>query len=163
MCLICTVISREEKESLYQNVRQQFEGLLEADLPFDAHLNNLCALLKKEFQFFWIGFYKTINPTTLQIGPYQGEVPCFTITYGKGVCGTAASSGQTQRVDDVYAFPGYIACHPEPNSEIVIPGMKNGECLFVLDVDHVEKAYFDDVDQQHLEELVGVVIDKKCA
>ena len=151
------------KVEQYQEVIRNYTSLLDVDLPTHVHLNNLCALLKKEFNFFWVGFYERVSEDQLRLSSYQGEVPCFNIKIGKGVCGTAAAEGKTQLVDDVYAFPGYIACHPEPNSEIVVPGMMNGRCLFVLDIDHVDKAWFSETDTNHLEQLVDLTVQKLYA
>ncbi|MBI1183993.1 GAF domain-containing protein [bacterium] len=148
------------KTEQYQNIYTAFSALLKAPVADYVHMNNLCALLKKEFHFFWVGFYLRQGEENLQIGPYQGEVPCFDIKIGKGVCGTAAAEKSTQVVADVHAFPGYIACHPEPNSEIVVPGLNDGNCVFVLDIDHVDKNYFDAVDQEWLEKLCALVVEK---
>lgn len=149
------------KTQKYQNIISSFSGTLGADLPSGIHLTNLCALIKKEFGFFWVGFYTRTSQDMLTLGPYQGEVPCFTIQLKKGVCGLAASSGSTQIVNDVQSFPNYIACHPEPKSEIVIPGIINERCEFVMDIDHEEKGYFDKEDQSMLEQIVQLVIAKK--
>lgn len=148
------------KQDQYQNLYNAFTALLKADIPVPVHMNNLCAMLKKKFGFFWVGFYNKKDHNTLQIGPYQGEVPCLNITIGKGVCGLAAQLKKTQIVNDVNSFDGYIACHPEPNSEIVVPGIVNGECHFVLDIDHIEKDYFDNIDQKWLEKLCTLLIEK---
>jgi GAF domain-containing protein len=147
------------KEAQYQHIYTSFSALLKSNIPAHVHMNNLCALLQKEFSFFWVGFYMRNGEDSLQIGPYQGEVPCFDIKIGKGVCGTAAAEKTTQIVADVHQFPGYIACHPEPNSEIVVPGIKEGSCVFVLDIDHIEKDYFDDVDQMWLEKLCVLIVE----
>ena len=149
-----------ERSQRYEQVYQQYMELLKSELPREVHLNNLCALLKKEFNFFWVGFYMRKNADLLEIGPYQGEVPCFEIRFGRGVCGTAAQTGLTQRIDDVNSFPGYIACHPEPRSEMVIPGQKENQCLFVLDLDHEEEAWFGVTDQEWIEKLVAQIVDK---
>jgi len=151
-------MSKAEK---YLNVIEAFKGTLAANLPAGIHLTNISALLKKEFDFFWVGFYLASETDELVIGPYQGEVPCFYIKHGKGVCGTAAKTGKSQIVGDVHSFPGYIACHPEPQSEIVIPGMKEGKCLFVLDVDHIEKNYFDEVDEQMLSQICELIVNRE--
>lgn len=146
------------KEAKYQHIYTSFSALLKSSVSWHVHMNNLCALMQKEFNFFWVGFYMRNDEYSLQIGPYQGDVPCFDIKIGKGVCGTAAAELSTQIVPDVHAFPGYIACHPEPNSEIVVPGIKNNRCVFVLDIDHIEKNYFDDVDKEWLEKLCALLI-----
>jgi GAF domain-containing protein len=115
-------------------------------------------MLKKEFGFFWVGFYMHQHEQQLTIGPYQGELPCFFIPFGKGVCGNAALEGKTVIVPNVAQYPGYIACHPEPRSEIVVPAMWQGECAFVLDIDHIEANYFDMVDAEMLEMLCKKVL-----
>lgn len=148
------------KETKYQSVQQAFEATLNANLPKFVHMNNLCALLKKEFGFFWVGFYMNKDNGKLQLGPYQGELACFDITIGKGVCGTAAATLKSQIVADVHQFEGYIACHPEPNSEIVVPAVTNSYCPFVLDIDHIEKNYFEPIDQLYLEKLCHLIIQK---
>ncbi|MFY0672004.1 MAG: GAF domain-containing protein [Bacteroidia bacterium] len=148
------------KEAQYQHIYSSYSALLASDVPAYVHLNNLCALLNKEFNFFWTGFYLKNGANSLQIGPYQGEVPCFNISIGKGVCGTAAAQLKSQVVADVHKYPGYIACHPEPNAEIVIPGIEDGNCVFVLDIDHVEKNYFDNTDKEWLEKLCELIIEK---
>lgn len=148
------------KKEIYEHILPAYKALLQSKIEPFVHLTNLCALLKKEFDFFWVGFYMRNGQDELIIGPYQGEVPCFNIKIGKGVCGTAAEQLQTQIVADVHAFPGYIACHPEPNSEIVIPGIKEGACAFVLDIDHIEKDYFDDTDQYYLELFCEIIVEK---
>lgn len=150
-----------DKTEKYQNIISAFQGTLSAKLPTSVHLSNLCALIKKEFNFFWVGFYTLTNDNELTLGPYQGEIPCFTIQLGKGVCGTAARSGQTQIIGDVHSYPNYIACHPEPNSEIVVPGMLADHCAFVMDIDHLEKNYFDHDDQQMLERIVDLVLQHR--
>lgn len=153
-------MSKEEK---YEEIARSFTGMLDAELPLFVHMSNFCALIKKEFDFFWVGFYMRQGEDRLVLGPYQGEVPCFDIKIGKGVCGTAAASGTTEIVNDVEAYPNYIACHPEPKSEMVIPVMMGGTCQMVMDVDHVEKDYFDDVDVMGLESLISLLKDKLLA
>lgn len=148
------------KKEKYQNVLSSFTALLPCQIPKHIQMLNLCALLKKEFHFFWVGFYLTKNETELIIGPYQGEVPCFNITFGKGVCGAAALQQKTQIVANVHQYPGYIACHSEPNSEIVVAGIKNNKTEFVLDIDHRDFDFFDETDQEMLEKLCSLVLDK---
>ena len=156
-------LSKMTKKEKYEEIHRSFTRMLEAELPLYVHMSNLCALLKKEFDFFWVGFYMRQGPDQLVLGPYQGEVPCFTIKMGKGVCGTAAESGVVQIVNDVTVYPNYIACHPESMSEIVIPGMVGGRCQLVMDVDHVDKDYFDDEDATELDALISVLMAKISA
>src|SRR5690606_26467336 len=105
------------------------------------------------------GIYLKQASGNLAIGPFSGLPACTKITWGKGVCGTAAAKGETVIVDDVTQFPGYIACHSETKSEIVIPGFINGEVTFVLDIDSTEEAYFDEIDKEYLEKF-GKMIEK---
>jgi GAF domain-containing protein len=90
------------------------------------------------------------------VGPYQGTLGCLEINFGRGVCGTSAAEGKTLVIDDVHAFPGHITCDGRSASEIVVPVFGQGrELIAVLDIDSEYKASFDDVDRQHLEELMG--------
>ena len=92
----------------------------------------------------------------LVLGPFQGLVACVRIPLGKGVCGTAAASGELQRIDDVHQFAGHIACDAASNSEIVLPIVANGKVVAVLDIDSPEYARFDSVDQQYLEQIAKI-------
>jgi len=120
------------------------------NIPASGNICNLFALMKTEMGYFWCGLYIRQTGNTLGLGPFQGLPACTVIQWGKGVCGTAASTGEVQIVDDVSLFPGYIACHAETQSEIVIPGFINNEVAFVLDVDSIEKGYFNDMDKKYL-------------
>ena len=90
----------------------------------------------------------------LVLGPFQGLPACVRIPLGKGVCGTAAQNQKTERIEDVHAFPGHIACDAASQSEIVVPIVKDGQLLGVLDIDSPIKNRFDEIDQQYLEEFV---------
>jgi GAF domain-containing protein len=90
----------------------------------------------------------------LVLGPFQGLPACVRIPLGKGVCGTAAQNQRTERIEDVHAFPGHIACDAASQSEIVVPMVKDGKLLGVLDIDSPIKNRFDEIDQQYLEEFV---------
>ena len=109
----------------------------------------------------WVGFYRVTGPDTLKIGPYQGGHGCLVIPFGKGVCGTAAASGETQIVDDVDAFPGHIACSASTRSEIVVPVRdSSGTLLGVLDIDSDTPAFFTADDASFLESLVAKVFSR---
>jgi GAF domain-containing protein len=140
------------KNELYNDFLQQAEALIVPELPVSGNICNLLALFKKYFGHFWVGLYLR-QGDRLALGPFIGEPACTLIEWGKGVCGTAASRGETVIVEDVRAFPGYIACHPEPQSEIVVPGRIKGEVQYVLDVDSIHKSAFDETDQQYLEQF----------
>jgi GAF domain-containing protein len=102
----------------------------------------------------WTGFYRVVEPGLLRVGPFQGPVACVDIPFGRGVCGTAATTGETQLVEDVHSFAGHIACDASARSEIVVPLVDEGGQVFaVLDVDSHDRAAFDDLDRRGLEEL----------
>lgn len=111
--------------------------------------------------FDWVGFYRVTEPGLLKIGPYQGGHGCLVIPFDKGVCGAAARTGETQRVDDVDAFPGHIACAASTRSEIVVP-VRNGagDLIAVLDIDSDTPAFFKSDDQVFLEALMGKVFGR---
>lgn len=127
------------KEENYELVIKQLKSLLEGETNRIANLSNASALLK---QFLdrtnWVGFY-LLDGEELVLGPFQGLPACVRIPLGKGVCGTSAKLRKTIRVEDVHLFPGHIACDPASQSEIVVPMIKNGELLGVLDIDSPEK------------------------
>jgi GAF domain-containing protein len=107
----------------------------------------------------WVGFYLADRSgSQLVVGPFQGLPACTRIAFGKGVCGTAAAAGKTQRVGDVNAFPGHIACDSASRSEIVVPLVRGGAVLGVLDIDSPELERFDAVDQAHLEDLAAALV-----
>ena len=104
--------------------------------------------------FFWVGFYLVENEKLI-LGPFQGPLACTEIKFGKGVCGTAWSRGETIIVKDVHQFPGHIACSSETNSEIVLPVIDSkGRVVAVLDIDSTEFSYFDNIDQKYLEKML---------
>jgi L-methionine (R)-S-oxide reductase len=138
----------------------QAKALWESDLPLSSNLANISALLKQCLdRTNWVGFYLWDDRgAQLVVGPFQGLPACTRIALGKGVCGTAASTGKTQLVADVHAFPGHIACDSASQSEIVVPIIRNGQVLGVLDIDSPERARFDATDQAWLERLVAALI-----
>ncbi|AIE61044.1 GAF domain-containing protein [Bacillus methanolicus] len=146
------------KEENYELVIKQLKSLLEGETNRIANLSNASALLK---QFLdrtnWVGFY-LLDGEELVLGPFQGLPACVRIPLGKGVCGTSAKLRKTIRVEDVHLFPGHIACDPASQSEIVVPMIKNGELLGVLDIDSPEKNRFDELDQEKLEKFTEVLV-----
>ncbi len=144
-----------EKRKAYKETLNRIELLLDEDTDFVAAMATIVCELHHAFDcFHWTGFYRTIRPSHLQVGPYQGNHGCIDIAFTKGVCGAAASTRHTQRVPDVSKFPGHIDCSPSTQSEIVVPILTNaGKTLAVLDVDSDVPAAFDDVDQYYLERL----------
>lgn len=146
-----------EKEALYALMQAQLEALTEGERNTVANLANASALLMDSLdRINWAGFY-LMDGGELVLGPFQGKPACIRIPLGKGVCGTAAQMRQTQRVADVHAFPGHIACDSASNSEIVVPLRAAGEVVGVLDIDSPEKDRFDAADQAGLEALARVL------
>ncbi len=144
------------KEEQYQALIPQVKGLLEGETDVVANLANVCAALKEQFKWFWVGFYVVKN-NELVVGPFQGPVACTRIKKGKGVCGTSWAQAQTIVVDDVEKFPGHIACSSLSRSEIVVPIFKNDEVVAVLDVDSEYLNHFDEVDAAYLEQIVKLI------
>lgn len=144
----------------YQLVKKQLQALLHGEENQIANLSNATALLNQFLdRINWVGFYLLDTNDELVLGPFQGLPACVRIPLGRGVCGTAAKNRETVRVEDVHQFPGHIACDAASQSEIVIPLMKNGKLLGVLDIDSPEKNRFDELDQEQLEDFVAVLIN----
>ncbi|MCA1065965.1 GAF domain-containing protein [Rossellomorea sp. AcN35-11] len=141
------------KEQGFGLVTKQLKALLEGEPNQIANLSNASALLNQFLdRINWVGFYLYEEESNqLVLGPFQGLPACVRIPLGKGVCGTSASEQKTLLVDDVHQFPGHIACDAASQSEIVIPLVKEGELIGVLDIDSPEKARFDEEDQKYLE------------
>lgn len=140
--------TREERE---QAALSQLRALIEGERSTTANLANASALLNFYLQDInWVGFY-LFDGTELVLGPFQGLPACIRIPLGKGVCGTSAARKETLRIEDVHAFPGHIACDAASNSEIVIPLVKDGQLLGVLDIDSPLKGRFSAEDQVFLE------------
>ena len=144
------LINKEEK---YQRFLPDWELLISGETDEIAVLANTCAALREAFGFFWIGFYLVKNEQ-LVLGPFQGDVACYRIRKGRGVCGTAWAEARTQVVPDVEQFPGHIACSSLSKSEIVVPVIANDEVIGVLDIDSDQLATFDETDRIYLETLV---------
>lgn len=141
------------KEERYKQLLPQIKALVQDEPDTIANLANICAVLKYNMEgFFWVGFYM-IKQGELVLGPYQGPVACTRIQLGNGVCGAAATKGETIIVPDVDKFPGHIACSSLSRSEIVIPIFKGSEVSGVLDVDSDSLNMFDEVDKKYLEEI----------
>lgn len=142
------------KQKDYELVIKQLRALLEGESNTIANLANASALLNQFLnEVNWVGFY-LMEDGELVLGPFQGLPACVRIPLGKGVCGTAAQNQKTERIEDVHAFPGHIACDAASQSEIVVPIVKEGQLLGVLDIDSPIKNRFDEIDQQYLEEFV---------
>ncbi|MFN5133743.1 MAG: GAF domain-containing protein [Chitinophagaceae bacterium] len=144
------------KEEQYKELIPQIKGLLTGEPDLIANLANICAALKEQFGWLWVGFYWVKNEE-LVLAPFQGPVACTRIRKGKGVCGTSWTEAKTLIVPDVEQFPGHIACSSLSKSEIVVPVIRSGVVLGVLDVDGVDLNTFDETDQKFLEEIVSLI------
>jgi L-methionine (R)-S-oxide reductase len=140
----------------YAELREQTDAVLEGITDEVAAMATMSALIHNGFGHLWTGFYRVVEPgRLLRVGPYQGTLGCMEITFGRGVCGTAAQDRKTVIVDDVAAFPGHITCDARSKSEIVVPVTNgNGELIAVLDIDSEHEATFDEVDREGLESLM---------
>ena len=150
-----TIITGTKKEQ-YEALTPQVKGLVEGEDDLIANLANVTAALKEQFSWLWVGFY-LVKGDELVLGPFQGPVACTRIKKGRGVCGTSWAQAETLIVPDVEKFPGHIACSSLSKSEIVVPIIKNGEVIGVLDVDSDEYDQFDKTDKNYLEEIVSFI------
>ena len=142
------------KEQFYADLNRDFSALMAGETSFLATLANTSALLFERLEGVnWAGFY-LLEGDTLVLGPFQGKIACVRIPVGKGVCGTAVSTKSIQRVEDVHAFDGHIACDAASNSEIVLQLTVNGELIGVLDIDSTEFGRFTAEDELGLSQLV---------
>ncbi len=141
----------------YQQLLAMQTLLLEGSDDAIAAMATTSALLHHAFGHLWTGFYRVVTPDTLlRVGPYQGSLGCLDITFGRGVCGTAAAERRTVVVADVHAFPGHITCDPRSASEIVVPVFDaSGALIAVLDIDSPVPSAFGDDDRAGLEALVA--------
>lgn len=142
-----------DRTKQYDMLSKQLDALLMGEGNQVANLSNASALLNQFLdRINWVGFYLTdTEQNQLVLGPFQGLPACVRIPFGRGVCGTSAAEQTTQRIEDVHQFPGHIACDAASNSEIVIPLVKDGQTIGVLDIDSPEFNRFDEVDQAGLE------------
>ncbi|WP_017347189.1 GAF domain-containing protein [Pantoea sp. A4] len=142
------------KTDFYADLNRDMRALLSGETAFLAALGNFSALVYERLDGLnWVGFYLLTEADTLVLGPFQGKIACVRIPVGKGVCGTAIAEERVQRVDDVHAFPGHIACDAASNAEIVIPLKVNGQWIGVLDIDSTVFNRFNEEDEAGLVEL----------
>ena len=145
------------KEEQYLSLLPQIEGLIAGEVDLTANLANVCAALKTQFNFFWVGFY-LVKGDELVLGPFQGPVACTRIAKGRGVCGQAWQHKQVMLVPDVDAFPDHIACSSLSKSEVVIPLFgADDEVKAVLDVDSDRLNDFDEIDVTYLSKLCSLL------
>ncbi|MCE0883071.1 GAF domain-containing protein [Pseudomonas putida] len=143
----------------YNLLAAQVQALFADERDFIANAAQFSAFLYNQVDDLnWAGFYLNRNEE-LVLGPFQGQVACVRIPFSRGVCGAAAATRQTQRVEDVHAFPGHIACDSASNSELVIPLVKEGRLIGVLDLDSPKVGRFSEADQVGLERLAAVFLE----
>ena len=150
------IIKQASKEEKYKSIIPQIEALVAGESDVIANLANVCAALKEQFNWFWVGFY-LVKDDELVLGPFQGPVACTRIKKGKGVCGTSWQKKETLVVPNVDEFPGHIACASASKSEIVLPLVKDNKVWAVLDVDSEYLAHFDDIDAIYLNKILEFI------
>lgn len=148
------------KADLYADLLAAADGITARERDAVANMANVAALL---WDFLpdvnWAGFYRVVEGE-LVLGPFAGRPACIRIAFGQGVCGAAAASGETQLVPDVHAFPGHIACDAASRSELVVPVIRDGEVVAVIDLDSPDLARFDAEDAAGVEALAGLLADR---
>ncbi|HEY0272214.1 MAG TPA: GAF domain-containing protein [Chitinophaga sp.] len=147
-------IVQGSKAAQYEALLPQIKALISGEPDLVANLANIAGALREQFGWLWIGFY-LVKSEELVLGPFQGPVACTRIRKGKGVCGSSWAEARTLIVPDVEKFPGHIACSSLSRSEIVVPILRNGVVLGVLDADSANPDAFDATDQRFLEEVVS--------
>ena len=143
----------------YADLASSAAALVDGEPDPIANMANVAALIWQYVpELNWAGFYRLMG-NELVLGPFQGKTACIRIAVGAGVCGAAAATGKAQRVADVHAFPGHIACDAESRSELVIPILRNGSVIAVLDLDSPLPDHFGPADESGLVKLVGAIAD----
>ena len=141
-------IDAADKAEMYRGLTQALEALVAGEPDGIANMANAAALIWETLpDLNWAGFYRNVGGE-LVLGPFQGRPACIRIPFGKGVCGVAAESRTVQRIDDVHSFPGHIACDVDSASELVVPLVRDGELLGVLDLDSPKAARFTEEDEK---------------
>ncbi|RYG52963.1 MAG: GAF domain-containing protein [Chitinophagaceae bacterium] len=140
------------KEEKYESLFPQIEAVVKGEPDVIANMGNIAAALKEQFNWLWIGFYRVVEDE-LVVGPFQGPVACTRIRKGKGVCGMSWQDAEPLVVGDVLEFKGHISCSSLSRSEIVVPIIKNGEVMAVLDADSEFVDHFDETDRVWLEKI----------
>jgi L-methionine (R)-S-oxide reductase len=148
------------KPELYRQLHQAAAALTDGERDAVANMANVAALVRDFVPGLnWAGFYRMVDGE-LVLGPFAGRPACIRIPVGRGVCGTCAATGQTQRVDDVHAFPGHIACDAASRSELVVPVARDGAVVAVIDLDSPDLARFDAEDAAGFEALAALLSDR---
>lgn len=151
-----TITKTGTKEEQYLSLIPQIEALLYGETDLIANLANVCAALKEQFNWFWVGFY-LVKEEELVLGPFQGPVACTRIKKGKGVCGASWAQKETIIVPDVDVFPGHIACASASKSEIVLPLYRGEDIIGVLDVDSEYLSHFNEIDSIYLTKIIKLL------
>ncbi|WP_106638727.1 GAF domain-containing protein [Allosphingosinicella vermicomposti] len=153
-------IEAADKADFYRQIADAADALTHGEPDAIANMANVAALLWDAMpNLNWAGFYRNVDGT-LVLGPFQGKTACIRIPFGKGVCGAAAESRETQLVEDVHAFPGHIACDSASASELVVPILHDGQLIGVLDLDSPSPARFDAEDAKGCEALIARIADR---
>ena len=140
-------IQAADTATMYRDLASALEGLVADETDAVANMANAAALIWETLpDINWAGFYRNVDGE-LVLGPFQGRLACIRIKFGDGVCGAAAATRQVQRVEDVNAFPGHIACDSASASEIVVPLIRDGELIAVLDIDSPKRGRFSEEDE----------------
>ena len=154
-------IATDDKPTLYRDLHEAVNAITTDEPDAIANMANVAALL---WQFLpdlnWAGFYRTVGEDELVLGPFQGKAACIRIPFGRGVCGAAAASGETQLVEDVHAFPGHIACDAASRSELVVPVLREGRVVAVIDLDSPSAARFDSDDARGIEAIAVLIAER---
>lgn len=158
------------KDEKYRALLPQIAAVIDGESDLIANMANVASMLHETFRFWWTGFYRVMpvpaeaaassadaSNEVLVLGPFQGPLACVRIKKGRGVCGTAWAESRTVVVPDVEEFPGHIACSSASRSEIVVPLVRDGMVVGVLDIDSAELATFDDVDAHYLEQIAALL------
>jgi len=151
-------IHADDKATMYRDLASALEGLVAGEPDAIANMANASALIYETLpDVNWVGFYRNVDGE-LVLGPFQGRPACIRMTFDQGVCGAAAKTRQVQRVEDVNAFPGHIACDSASKSEIVVPLIRDGEVLGVLDIDSPKNARFTAEDEAGVVKLAEIML-----
>lgn len=154
-------IQATDSPTMYRDLASALQGLIAGETDSIANMANAVAVIWETLpDINWVGFYRNVGGE-LVLGPFQGRPACIRIKFGEGVCGAAAATLQVQRVEDVNAFPGHIACDSASASELVVPIVRNGELIAVLDLDSPRKARFSKEDEagcMRIAEILAAVL-----